>query len=641
MPRQPQTVNIPSGIIPTSPAKPFGVKVRAGTAPKCVMDFTFGFNRPGATVRDFAALKKVAHFRDLFGADIFKEPRAPKGSRLDKMAGAYRHYSEFLDANGNPTDNPTGTRNPLCLHQVRAEYLELIVRQNMPGSSDTTPIESGIIRLPEHQRPGRYVEVRLMLPDPATPFAHASWMAAPWSYPGWQEYGGTKRWYSTRRVEIDGTDNYSDGGFSRLGESIVSGAPNFTGIAAQDIYLSNRPECETLWTTGSPQLIARQKTDDSTDPTRNWVVYGQYMHLDSETVSIFWNGVLARRFKTPFGFRLRESYHEETGSPTKYAGPNPDEFGWHHVYVSHQGPPTFNWAELSAVETRPEDARFELRSKVDYIRMYEVDIDQTPEGKTPDGPLPGIRTGAALGDLPAIATGTYVADVSALSGAVADRFGGHASAFGTAAVEAGPGGLPVVGYALKDGGGVRVRGPAVARAQGAHNFALFLALKHRNPYVAGRRVIAQFSRDWPASAAGEHKITLFCEGGKLGAEAADDAGNVLLLRGAWADRNQRSEVVVLRKDVDATGNATLSLRWEGGAGAGSAAVATAGAVPAANLAEFSELVLLTGRDPLGLPASGLNGQAFRGVLVSGPDGSALSAADEAAIVARLRAQWGV
>ncbi len=656
MPRyvQPMT-RVPTGIIPTSQAVlPYGVKT-LGT-PKNVTNLDFGFDytlKPKATIRNQDQLFACNHNRDFFGGRIFDDSRAMPGAGIpENFRPVYRDYPEF---------NSPNTRDPRCLHPVRKDCLELVMRQTLKDSSDTHPYEMGLMRLGEHMKPGRYLEVRAKWPDPNAFGAYTFWPVV-WTFTGEQPYKTRHRYFTKKTFECDSPDGYSDGMRRRHGHSFVIGYPNGTGSPIRLLYASNRHGLETV--TGGDgyegrdgkllkadrsnkdevnwNAVARFRTNEATDPTNGFHTWGLYFHKDGRTISHFYDGVLYRQIDAAFGVRMRDAYRENDGVTPAIDPARADEFLGHHVMIGLQAlPNAFNHDEVADVETREPDVYYEGRYSIDYVRMWEADIEAVPESRTPEIALAAPQTAPAdLGDLPRLSTGTYVADVSAHTGALRCRFGNAVRMLGSTSLGAAKlDGLPAPEHDGGRDGGVSLRGPAVARFQGAHRVHVFLAFEAINAY-AGKQHLFSANRDFPLTGEFGGKLALTSYNSPRRMEfRCDGASGAQSLASAGMFSADVLEVVSLVKTTNAEGRVVLGMTEHRADGlVTTAAPAATGGLPVSDVDGFSELTFLCGRDKWALPAVPAAARLIRAVIVAVTDGAELSAADHEAVVARMKAK---
>ncbi len=681
MPRQPQQVHIPMGDPPTRAVLP--QKVGAGPGAVNVLSYDFGFDpglAPNANIRQFAKLKESCHLADLFGKTVFTDPLAEKGyGILANFHARYANYKEFLLPDGTPTDSPTAIRNPLCLHRVKADRLDLVLRSNLTaaemkrqfpetanmanlgGDSDTSPYLMGFTRLPVHAVPGTYVEVLAKWDDSKKFGAISSWPVI-WTFTGEQVLKSTVRYYTGKTFECDAPDGYSEGLNRPLGESFVTGFPNGTGSALKRLYAANsgglmargggdgheHENGTTLAQAGGDRKkvnwdgVTRFYTKPETNPTLGYRLWGLHFHTDGRTIDMYMDGMLYSRVEVPFGIKLKDAYTE--GSDPKIDPARGEEWLGHHIMVAHQGLPRFNEGETQVVTTRPEGQYFELVFGVKHIRVWRVPGGLTgantqPPQRTEEAPLPAPQTDpAVLGDLPALATGTYVADVSAASGVLRDRFGNRVELVGDAKLGVAKlDGLPAPEHNGSPDGGVSIRGPVCARFQGAHRVYAFLAVEAINPYQP-KQTLFSANRDFPIrDLASEHvgRVALTSYGNPRRLEARlDGASGAQTLATAGAFSPDILEVISLAKTTNAEGKIVLGIGDH--ANAIVTAPAATGGVPVSDLEGITEITLLCGRNKWGLPASAAAARAVRFVVVAVPDGTELSAADHAAVVAKLK-----
>lgn len=681
MPRQPQKVHLPQGPIPTNAAAPQRVAVNG--AYTTILNWTFGMNAPGATVKSFAKLRESCYFADLFGGTVFSDPLAEKGyGILANFHPVYRNYGEFLDAQGNVVDHWTPTRNPLCLHRVRNDCLELMLRSNlttdqmrkldpalanMPnlaGSSDTSPYEMGFMRLPVHATPGTYVEVLAKWDDPGKFASFASWPVI-WTFTGEQIFPTTVRYFTRKTFECDAPDGYSEGKRLPLGHSFVTGFPNGTGQKIKRLYAANSGglmatgggdgyESEngiTLEAAGGDKTkvdwnaVTRFRTKPETDPSGGFRLWGLHFHADGRTIDMYLDGQLYSRVDAPFGIKLKDAYTENGDPPIDPA--RGEEWLGHHIMIAHQGLPRFNEGETQDVTTRPEGDHFELLYSIKHIRVWRVPGGLTggntqPPRHTAETPLPPPQTDqTVLGDLPRLETGTYVADVSAHTGTLRDRFGNRVELIGDAKLApAKLDGLPAPDHDGMGAGGVSLRGPACARFQGAHRAYVFLAYEANNAFSSKQHLFSA-QRDFPIRDTrdefdGRLVLTSYNNTSRRLEFRLDGAAGAQSIASAGMFSADVLEVVSLVKTVNAEGKIALGMTEYRADGLVTTA-APAGGVPVADLPGITELTFLCGRNKWGLPAVSAAARLVRAVIVAVPDGAELSAADHAAVVARMKA----
>ncbi len=683
MPRQPQKVHLPRGPIPVSAVAP-GRVVPSETYTN-ILDWTFGFGDPNANVKSLGKLEESCYFSDLFGNTVFKDPMAEKGyGILANFHPVYRNYREFLDSAGNPT-NTGSTRNPLCLHRVRGDCLEMVLRSNLTtaqmkaqnpalanmanlgGSSDTSPYEMGFLRLPVHAIPGTYVEVLAKWDDPALFGAASAWPVI-WTFTGEQIFGSTVRYFTKKTFECDAPDGYSEGKGLPLGHSFVTGFPNGTGQKIKRLYAANSGglmamgggdgyENEaglTLEAAGGDKsrvnwnAVSRFRTKPETDPTGGYRLWGLHFHVDGRTIDMYLDGQLYSRVDCAFGIKLKDAYTENGDPPIDPA--RGEEWLGHHIMISHQGLPRFNEGETQVVTTRPEGQHFELVYRIKHIRVWRVPGGLTgantqPPQSTAETALPAPQTDtAALGDLPKLTTGTYVADVSAHTGVLRDRFGNRVETIGTTALApAALDGLPAPEHNGSGDGGVSLRGPACARFQGAHRAYVFLAYEAVNAY-AGKQHLFSVNRDFPIrdtrdEFAGRMVLTSYNNTNRRLEWRADGPSGAQSIATAGVLSEKVLEVVSLVKTTNAEGKIVLGMAEHRADGVNTvAAPAASGGVPVADFAGVTELTFLCGRNKWGLPAVPAAARLVRAVIVAVADGTELSAADHAAVVARMKAK---
>ena len=636
-----QNFTTPAGPAFTSLAQPFGVQLANPNSN--VLDWTFGYNTPGATIKTRADLDTQTWYRDLFDSD----------GQPYNFVNHFRVYPAYL--------SDGVTRDPRDLHPIYADRIDIIARSWMTGDTDAqnatvsglsgsfpgAPYVGGFLRPATPILPNMYMEICCKWPS-----NRWAWPVF-WLFTGTQSYGSNQAYFGTPNgpnLEIDIFDGYQLDNAPYTGQYIPAGTPLYGADSyygnPDDLYLHNRPPYTVRYDGSGGASISQFATTAASNPTNGYHYYA--LDWRGDTLTWIFDGIPVKRRRLSYPAVYSTANIEGTTTPSNLLGTMIPMF----LQIDHQLCPVYNSQDVAALaaNSSPIYNAYSVKS----VRVWNSTTVNDPPSKTtvavsvtPPQPYSGAQgtQPPIYGDVPNITTASVILNIDAsATNPLVDQAGTNdVQLIGDGALVANQ--INSKAAFTSTQGMMSIIGPAIAQAQGTGQFALFMVVKNAN--AGSSQVLAQFVRAMPQTNAYQNRISLMCSGFQAGGMVGDFqssgshySASIVTPTGAYVSASTDTasgnvDLVSMTKTLASDGTVTIGQGYS----QHHSLPVTSGGLPASVISGFTELVIGAGRDYYGPPTLSFNATIGQILMLAIPDGGALSSGDRATVETYLQTKW--